>query len=74
MDDFTSSLRYNPYSSVEQKNSIEDGIDIARRSRHVRVQLGDVRPHDEVGLVAVATMGDDEGQTVERLRQRRLYS
>ncbi|KAM0698019.1 hypothetical protein Q7P36_001482 [Cladosporium allicinum] len=74
LDDFTSSLRYNPYSSVEQKNSIEDGIDIARRSRHVRVQLGDVRPHDEVGLVAVATMGDDEGQTVERLRQRRLYS
>jgi hypothetical protein len=75
LDDFTSSLRYNPYSSIEQKNSIEDGIDIARRSRHVRVQLGDVRPHDEVGLVAVATMGDDEGQqTVERLRRRRLYA
>jgi hypothetical protein len=74
LDDFTSSLRYNPYASIEQKNSIEDGIDIARRSRHVRIQLGDVRPHDEVGLVAVATMGDDEGQTVERLRRRRLYA
>jgi len=34
LDDFTSSLGHSPYASIEQKNSIEDGIDIARRSRH----------------------------------------
>jgi hypothetical protein len=74
LDDFASSLRYNRYASIEQKNSVEDGIDIARRSRHVRVQLGDVRPHDEIGLVAVATTIDGDEQTVERLRRRRLYA
>jgi hypothetical protein len=77
LDDFTSSLRYNPYASIVQRNSIEDGIDIARRSRHVKVQLGDVRSHDEVGLVAVATVTDDGvdgNQTVERLRRRRVYA
>jgi hypothetical protein len=76
LDDFTSSLRYSPYASIEQKNSIEDGIDIARRSRHVRVQLGDVRPLEKVGLVAVATKADDFAveQAVGRLRRRRVYA
>jgi len=77
LDDFTTSLRYNAYASIEQKSSIEDGVDIARRSRHVRVQLGDVRPDEEVGLVAVATVTaatDDGSQTVGQLRRKRLYA
>jgi hypothetical protein len=76
LDDFTSSLRYSPYASIEQKSSIEDGIDIARRSRHLTVQLGDVRPHEEVGLVAVATkaVDFDSEQAVGRLRRRRVYA
>lgn len=40
----------------------------------IEVQLGDVRPPDEVGLVTVATATGDGGQVVERLRQRRLYA
>ncbi|GIZ44933.1 hypothetical protein CKM354_000811700 [Cercospora kikuchii] len=72
LDDFASSLRNNPYALLQQKSSMEDGTDVARRSRHVKVQLGDVQPEEEVGYIAVARPGPD--QIVARIRRSRVYA
>ncbi|CAK1365031.1 unnamed protein product [Cercospora beticola] len=72
LDDFASSLRNNPYALLQQKSSMEDGTDVARRSRHVKVQLGDVQPEEEVGYIAVARPGPN--QIVARIRRNRVYA
>ncbi|EME46214.1 hypothetical protein DOTSEDRAFT_70257 [Dothistroma septosporum NZE10] len=55
LDNFASSLRYNPYVHVEAGSGMDDGLKRTRRLRSTFVQLGDVRPEDPVGVVAVGT-------------------
>jgi len=72
LDDFVNSLRHNPYVHVDTLGpSMQDGQEISRRLRNTVVQMGDVRPDDHVGYVAIGTPNDR--QPVERLDHRRHY-
>jgi len=72
LDDFVNSLRHNPYVHVDTLGpSMQDGQEISRRLRNTVVQMGDVRPDDHVGYVAIGTPNDR--QPVERLDPRRHY-
>jgi len=72
LDDFVNSLRHNPYVHVDTLGpSMQDGQEISRRLRNTVVQMGDVRPDDHVGYVAIGT--PNERQPVERLNPRRHY-
>lgn len=55
IDFFVSNLRHNPYAEIGEHKSTEDGADMARRLRHTMVQIGDVRPDEGVGVIAIAT-------------------
>jgi len=71
LDSFTSNLRDSPFVQKDTGPSTEDGPDKARRLANMEVMLGDVRPEEENGYVAVAV--DTKEQPVERLRPVRRY-
>jgi hypothetical protein len=71
MDSFTSLLKDNPYVSEETGPSTEDSLEKVRHLRKTRAVLGDVRPLEATGYIAVTTRTDGEG--VQRLRSGRLY-
>jgi hypothetical protein len=71
LDSFTSMLRENPYVHEEIGLSTEDASEKVRRLRKTRVMLGDVRPLEATGYVAVTTRTGGDG--VQPLRSRRLY-
>jgi hypothetical protein len=71
LDSFTSSLRDNPFVQGDIGPSTEDGPDKARRLGNVELILGDVRPEEESGYIAVAV--DTKEQPVEKLRPVRRY-
>lgn len=72
LDDFVNSLRHNPYVHVDSLGpSMQDGQEISRRLRNTVVQMGDVRPDDHVGYVAIGTPNDS--QPVRRLDPGRHY-
>lgn len=72
LDDFVNALRHNPYVHVDSLGpSMQDGQEISRRLRSTVVQMGDVRPHDSVGYVAIGTPNDT--QPIEKLNPRRHY-
>lgn len=71
LDSFASTLRDSPYVHMDTGPSTEDGPDKARRLYNMAVMLGDVRPRETYGLIAVAT--DTEAQPVERLERTRRY-
>jgi hypothetical protein len=56
LDYSTSLLRDNRYASTMYKDSMEDGIEVARRSRDIKVCLGDAKPGEGKGYVALGTM------------------
>lgn len=55
IDFFVSNLRQNPYADIGEHKSTEDGADMARRLKHTMVQIGDVRPGEDIGMIAIAT-------------------
>lgn len=72
LDSFTSMMRDSPYAQEWTGPSTEDGFDKARRLQKTRVILGDVRPMEIIGHVALATeIGGSENQ---RLTSDRMYS
>jgi hypothetical protein len=71
LDSFTSSLRDSPFVHRDTGPSTEDGSDKAIRLAGLKVMLGDVRPEEENGYIAVAV--DSEEKRVERLRSVRRY-
>lgn len=71
LDHFASFLRDNPYAESLQCASMMDASTEARRFRDVRVMLGDVRPGQLVGHVAIA--GSTNEKVVERLRFGKQY-
>jgi hypothetical protein len=71
LDSFTSSLRDNPFVQGDIGPSTEDGPDKARRLGNVELIVGDVRPEEESGYIAVAV--DTKEQPVEKLRPVRRY-
>jgi hypothetical protein len=50
---------------------MEDGGDKAKRLRNTMIRMGDVKPDDEVGYVAIGT--PSERQPVHKLDHRRQY-
>jgi hypothetical protein len=71
LDSFTSMLRDNPYVHENTGASTEDASEKVRRLRKTRVMLGDVRPLEATGHVAVKTGTDED--SVQPLRSGRLY-
>lgn len=71
LDSFTSSLRDSPFVQRDTGPSTEDGPDKTRRLANVKVMVGDVRPEEDNGYIAVAV--DTKEQPVERLRPVRRY-
>ena len=74
LNGFTSLLRDNPYCSaiMQNESSMENSSDQSKRLRDVKVQLGDVKPDEDVGYVALATL--DNSSSIRRLNPRRLYA
>lgn len=72
IDFFVSNLRHNPYAEIREHQSTEDGADMARRLKHTIVQIGDVRPDDAVGMIAIAT--PTQSQPVQEIRRWRKYA
>jgi hypothetical protein len=69
LNEFINSLRHSPYVHVDGMGpSMQDGREISRRLRNTVVQMGDVRPDDHVGYVAIAT--PNLWKPVERLDPR----
>ncbi|CAK1362664.1 hypothetical protein CB0940_05138 [Cercospora beticola] len=72
LDEFVNYLRHNPVAMLDVRSSTEDGVDIARRHKNVKVRLGDVRPEEDVGFLAVGTLGT--GLALDKIKEKRLYS
>jgi hypothetical protein len=72
LDNFTALLRNNPYVRDPGYSSMDDAVEQAKRLRDTVVRLGDVRPDDEVGHVAVAATGAG-GISVGPLSARKSY-
>lgn len=58
LDRATFFLRDSPYVDVRNQSSLEDGTAQVKRSRGVRVCVGDVRPMEDTGYVALGTVGE----------------
>jgi hypothetical protein len=71
LDNFVNSLRHSPFVHVDQGPTLEDGVEKAKRLRGTVIRMGDVKPADEVGYVAIAT--PSETQPVEPLVPSRAY-
>ena len=69
---FSMSLRDSPYVGFPRGSSLEVSTDMSRRLGKCRVRLGDVRPDEDVGYVALATMR--EHGSVQKPNVRRLYT
>jgi hypothetical protein len=71
LDNFVNSLRHSPFVNVDQGPTLEDGVEKAKRLRGTVIKMGDVKPQDEVGYVAIAT--PSAAQPVEPLVPLRTY-
>jgi hypothetical protein len=72
LDNFTALVRDNPYVRDPGYSSMDHAIDQAKRLRNTVVRLGDVRPGDEVGHVAIAA-SETNGLVVGQQDAKRLY-
>jgi hypothetical protein len=72
LDNFSALLRDNPYVRDSGCSSMDDAVDQAKRLRNTVVRLGDVRPDDEIGHVAIAATGSG-GLIVAPLSAKKSY-
>ncbi|OAP59135.1 hypothetical protein AYL99_06433 [Fonsecaea erecta] len=72
LDKFSSLLRDNPYASYAHVSSMEDASDQSKRVGDLVVRLGDVRPEDDLGYVAIGVL--DSNHVVQKLSTRRSYA
>ena len=71
LDNFSALLRNNPYVEDPGYHSMDDAADQALRLKNTVVRLGDVRPQDEIGHIAIASSGS--GFNVRPLSVKRMY-
>ncbi|KAK4539710.1 hypothetical protein LTR36_010421 [Oleoguttula mirabilis] len=64
-------VRDNPYVGLPATGSTLTSAERARLAKHMRVRFGDVAAEDEVGHIAVGSVG--AGHHVARARKGRLY-
>jgi hypothetical protein len=72
LDRFSPLLRYSRFANIPHKSSMEDAADQSRRLRNVTVRLGDIRPEEEVGYIAIGVL--DGTHPVQKLSTRRTYA
>ena len=65
--------RDNEYVRVPEGGSTLDGMQRARYLAHMKVQLADMRPEDEAGLIALRNPGGGDEANTGRLIRNRLY-
>ena len=72
LDSFSSLTRDNDFmtTQLQQGGSYLDGSERARLIRNVRVKLGDVAQEEDVGHIAIGTVGE---KPIARLQSSRLY-
>lgn len=70
----TTMLRDNLYSNLGQNASYMDDDHRSRKTRELKVRIGDVAPDRDVGHIAIATIADDNSSGVVGLRRGRLYN
>ncbi|KAK1842224.1 hypothetical protein CCHR01_15166 [Colletotrichum chrysophilum] len=58
LDRATYFLRDSPHVNLAQQNSLEDGTSQVKRTKSLRVCVGDIRPTEETGYVAFGTVGE----------------
>jgi len=69
LDSFSSLTRDNPYfQGGPEVGSSLDGAERARRLANVRVRLGDVAPHRDIGHIAIRSTEDGVASKLERGR------
>lgn len=72
LDKFSSLLRDNPYANIPHRSSMEDAVDQSKRLRDLRVRMGDVRPEEDLGYIAIGVLNGNH--TVQKLSARRTYA
>ncbi|OCT49076.1 hypothetical protein CLCR_04659 [Cladophialophora carrionii] len=72
LDRFSPLLRYSRFANIPHKSSMEDATEQSRRLRNLTVRLGDIRPEDDVGYIAIAVL--DGTHPVQKLSKRRTYA
>lgn len=65
--------RDNEYVRVPEGGSALDGIQRARYLARMKVQLANVRPEDEAGLIALRSLGGGDDTNTGRLMKNCLY-
>jgi hypothetical protein len=73
LDSFSSLIRDNRYCDLEipHLSSMEDAFHQSKRLQNVIVRLGDVKPEDDIGHIAVGVVTDEKA--VRRIHLKRLY-
>lgn len=66
-------IKENPYTPVCQGGSALDAKEFARHVMHLPVKLADVRPQEEVGHIALTSLGTGEEGRIADVRRERLY-
>ncbi|EFQ25178.1 uncharacterized protein GLRG_00322 [Colletotrichum graminicola M1.001] len=72
LDRATFFLRDNPNVDLAQHNSMEDGISKLKRTKSLRVCIGDIRPTEETGYVAFGRVG--EAMPLNSQKKERRYA
>ncbi|KAJ9615068.1 hypothetical protein H2200_001142 [Cladophialophora chaetospira] len=72
LDRFSPLLRYSRFANIPEKSSMEDAVDQSRRLRNMTVRMGDIRPEDDVGYIAIGVV--DGSHPIQKLSKRRTYA
>ncbi|ERF73531.1 hypothetical protein EPUS_07736 [Endocarpon pusillum Z07020] len=66
-------IRDNRYCPSISKGSYLDDNDRSRDLQNLTVRIGDVKPSESVGHIAISTTGTGDSVIMDRLRKRRFY-
>jgi hypothetical protein len=65
-------MRDNPYVALPPTGSFLEASDRVRILKDVKIRFGDTKSTSEVGRLAVGSVRDPEGWTIERVSRHRL--
>ncbi|KAL0929953.1 uncharacterized protein CTRU02_215162 [Colletotrichum truncatum] len=70
LDRATFFLRDNPHVDLGQHNSMEDGISQLKRTKSLRICIGDIRPTEETGYVGFGRVGKAMPLSLQKKERR----
>jgi hypothetical protein len=65
--------RDNPYVDIDDGGTALDASKRARLLQNLKVRFGDVQAEDDIGRLAIASLGTAKAHHVGKVRKRRLY-